>query len=69
MIEKPRTRFKRFSFEKKDNNADTLQEIVKKASELIKDKGKFYLCMTIDRSAELLGELYTHNFHVKKIKL
>ena len=45
----------------------TLKEIIKKASELIKDKGKFYLCMNIDRSAELLGELYQHNFHAKRI--
>lgn len=46
----------------------TLQEIIKKVSELIKDKGKFYICMTADRSAELLGELYAYNFHAKKVK-
>lgn len=46
----------------------TLKEIIQKASELIKDKGKLYLCMTVDRSAELLGELYLFNFHAKRIK-
>jgi len=46
----------------------TLKEIIIKASELIKDKGKFFICMTANRSAELLGELYLHNFHVKRIK-
>lgn len=48
--------------------AITLKEIVKKASELIKDKGKLFLCMTAERSAELLGELFICNFHAKKIR-
>lgn len=46
----------------------TLKDIIKKASELIKDKGKLYLCMSAERSAELLGELYSHNFQAKRIK-
>lgn len=46
----------------------TLKDVIKKATELIKDKGKFYICMIANRSAELLGELYLHNFHAKRIK-
>lgn len=46
----------------------TLEEIIKKASQLIKDKGKFYLVMLAERSAEVLGELYKHNFACKRIK-
>lgn len=45
-----------------------LKEVIIKARELIKDKGKFYLCMTADRSAELLGLLYENNFQAKRIK-
>lgn len=46
----------------------TLKEIIQKASELIKDKGKFYICITAERSAELLGELYLNNFMAKRIR-
>ena len=46
----------------------TLKDVISKARELIKDKGKLYLSMTADRSAELLGELYASNFHAKRIK-
>ena len=46
----------------------TLAEIIKKASELIKDKGKFFVVMTAERSAELLGLLYQNRFFVKRMK-
>lgn len=46
----------------------TLSEVVKKTSELIKDKGKFFVVMTEERGAELLGLLYQNNFCAKRIK-
>lgn len=46
----------------------TLDEIVSKASELIKDKGRFYLCMTPNRMTEVIVILSKHRFECKTIK-
>lgn len=47
----------------------TLEDIVKKASELIKDKGRFYLVMTISRMSETIYLLEKYGFACKIIKL
>lgn len=46
-----------------------LSEIIKKSSELIKDKGRFYLCMNEERFAEMVAELSRNQFECKRIKL
>lgn len=46
----------------------TLDDIVYKASELIKDKGRFYLCMTPNRMTEVVVALSKHKFECKTIK-
>lgn len=46
----------------------TLEKIVDKASQLIKDKGRFYLCMTPDRMAETVAILHNKKFECKRIK-
>lgn len=46
----------------------TLDEIVAKAGELIKDKGRFYLCMMPNRMAETVATLSKHRFECKTIK-
>lgn len=47
----------------------TLSEIIEKASELIKDRGRFYLCMPEERLAETIAELHNRQFECKRIKL
>ncbi len=62
MIEKPRTRFKRFSFEKKDNNADTLQEIVNFKGQILY---KYTIFESYDRCIKrCLLYSYTAIFHL-----
>lgn len=46
----------------------TLEEIVSKAKELIKDKGRFYLCMMPSRMAEVVATLAKYKFECKTIK-
>ncbi len=46
----------------------TLEDIVKKASELIKDKGRFYMVHLASRSAELIAICHKYKLEVKKIK-
>ncbi len=46
-----------------------LSEIIKKSSELIKDKGRLYLCMNEERFAEMIAELSRNQFECKRIKL
>lgn len=47
----------------------TLEDVIKKAGELIKDKGKFYLVMTAERMAEVIYLLKTYKFECKRIKI
>lgn len=46
-----------------------LQTIVEKATTLIKDKGRFYLCMPQERLAETVAVLQNNRFECKRIKL
>ena len=46
----------------------TLEELIKISSELIKDRGYFYLVHRADRLSEILVTLQKYNFEAKKIK-
>ncbi len=46
----------------------TLEDIIKKSSELIKDKGRFYMVHLASRSAELIALCHNYKLEVKKIK-
>ena len=45
-----------------------LEELVKIASELVKDRGYFYLVHRADRLSEILNNLLNYRFEAKKIK-
>ncbi len=45
-----------------------LSKIIKKSSQLIKDKGRLYLCMNEERFAEMVAELSLNHFECKRIK-
>lgn len=46
----------------------TLEDIIKKASELIKDKGRLYMVHLAARSAELVALCHNNKLEVKKMK-
>lgn len=46
-----------------------LEKIISKSSELIKDKGKFYLCVPADRLCETIILLHNNKFEVKNISI
>ena len=46
----------------------SLDEIIKIASELVKDRGYFYLVHRADRLSEILNNLLNYRFEAKKIK-
>lgn len=46
----------------------TLEDIIKKASELIKDKGRFYIVHLASRSVELISLCSKYNMEVKRLK-
>lgn len=45
-----------------------LEEIIRKSSELIKDRGKFYIEISAERSCELISLLTKYKFECKRIK-
>ena len=46
----------------------TLEDIVKKSAELLKDKGRLYMVHLASRSAELIAECVKYNLQPKRIK-
>ena len=46
----------------------TLEDIIKKSSELIKDKGRLYMVHLASRSAELVALCHNYKLEVKKMK-
>ena len=46
----------------------TLEDIIKKSSELLKDKGRLYMVHLASRSAEISALCYNHNINVKRMK-
>lgn len=45
-----------------------LKNIIKKACELLKNRGKFYIIVPEDRLCEAIGEMAVNNFKVKRIQ-
>ena len=45
-----------------------LEDIISKAANLLKDKGRLYMVHLASRSAEVIGECYKHNLQVKRLK-
>ena len=46
----------------------TLEDIISKSSELLKDKGRLYMVHLASRSAELSGLCYKYNLQIKRMK-
>lgn len=46
----------------------TLEDIIKKSSELLKDKGRLYMVHLASRSAEISALCYNYNINVKRMK-
>ena len=46
----------------------TLEDIIKKSNELLKDKGRLYMVHLANRSAELSGLCYKYNMNIKRMK-